>query len=224
MTVVLGIATEEYSILVTDTRMCFERGLESKFDDGTVKLKPLNYPHGWYAGVGHSIYLDEFYHLVSRCLISTREEYLNAMSQVITEQLEHNSAQLMDIARSVSYRTYICEGNLAIELFYIDRTTNQTSVMTYPSNRIVVGFPSNYTEEMQRALIRSYGIDIDQSGDFPDNMIKFLNIFKEISTISHSVSEICEIGILKKNGLIKKYSFSGNIDDLLNSDTTLSLL
>ncbi|OME55443.1 hypothetical protein BSK59_13275 [Paenibacillus odorifer] len=215
MTVVLGVVSDEWSILMTDTRMVFKDMSNKEYDDSVVKLKSLNYPHGWYAGTGYSPYIDAFYYLANRCLISSSQQYLDAMAQVITELVHEQHHNISDILNSTCLRTFINEDQVYLEIFFIDQNNGQTSAYTYPKDQLLVLFPADYTSEMQSSLKQKYQFEEFRSDSFENIVEKLLNIFKEISINSNAVSEICEIGIMKKDGPIKKFSLSGNIHELI---------
>lgn len=187
---------------MTDTRMTFKDMSNKVNDDSAVKLRPLNYPHGWYAGTGYSPYIDEFYHLASRSMISSSDHYLSAMAQVIHEPVQDDH-RVPDILRSTCLRTYINEDHIDLEIFFINQSTGMTCAYTYPKDQLLVLFPGDYTSEMQTSLKQKYQIEELHRNKFEKNIAKLLKIFEEISINSNAVSDICEIRILKKDGPIK---------------------
>ena len=198
MTVVLGIVSDDWSILMTDTRMTLKDTGNREYDDSVVKLKSLNYPHGWYAGTGYSPYIDALYHLASRSLISSSDQYLNAMAQVIIELVKEQEHDISDILRSTCLRTFINADQIDLEILFVNQSTGITNAYTYPKEHLLVLFPADYTLEMQAFLKQKYQIEEFHRDSFENNAAKLLNIFKEISINSDSVSDICEIGIMKR--------------------------
>ncbi|OBZ18923.1 hypothetical protein A8L34_05075 [Bacillus sp. FJAT-27264] len=215
MTVVLGVVSDGWSIVMTDTRMTFKDASKQEYDDSVVKLKSLNYPHGWFAGIGYSHYIDSLYHLASRCMISSSEQYLNAMAQVTTELVQEQCHDISSIIKTTCLRTFINTNHIELELLFINPNTNQFSTYTYPKDQLLVLFPADYTFEMQSFLRQKYQIEELHQDSFENTVTKLLNIFGEVSINSNAVSEICEIGIMKKDGPIKKFSLSGNINELI---------
>lgn len=213
MTVVIGILTSDFSILATDTRTCYEKDSNEFFNDQSLKLRALNYPHGWLAGLGYSSFLDQYHELSCRIVNTNTDSYCSAYAQVAKSMLQQNPDQLNDIIDTCCYHTFINNGNVELNYSYFDENGESCTVALL-KNYIQIGFPYNYPEESRKWIVENY-IESEIDTGLDSIILKLLEIFKEISLKSNAVSEICEIGILNKVGNIQKYSFSGHVDSLL---------
>jgi hypothetical protein len=222
LTVVIAFLSHDYSILATDTRFSFDRN-GKKVMDNAVKLKPMNYPHGWYVGMGYSRFIQNYYHLVSNAMLTTREEHLAAFGQVAQETLaENNPNSLNHVITTNLFISCMENNNLIIHSLRV-HPSGQTQSVELPPNRIIIGFPWDVTEEKQSEIKENYAVHEDISLDYPDVLNKILIVLKLISSTSEVVSEYFDIGIHKKAGL-NRYSFSGQIDELLENETIKKLL
>ncbi|OMD09848.1 hypothetical protein [Paenibacillus odorifer] len=213
MTVVIGILTNDFSILATDTRTCYENDNNEFFNDQSLKLRSLNYPHGWLAGLGYSSFLDHYHELSCMIVNPNTDNYCRAYAQVANTMLQQNPDQLNDIIGSCCYHTFIHNGDLRLNYSYFNET-KQSCTVDLMEGRFQIGFPYNYPAESRKWIVENY-IESEIEMGLDSFILKLLEIFKEISLKSNAVSEICEIGILNKVGHIQKYSFSGHVDSLL---------
>ncbi|NUU62615.1 hypothetical protein [Paenibacillus agri] len=213
MTVVIGILTNDFSILATDTRTCYENDNNELFNDQSLKLRALNYPHGWLAGLGYSSFLDHYHELSCRIVNPNTDNYCRAYAQVAHAMLQQNPDQLNDIIDSCCYHTFIHNGDVELNYSYFDENSESRTVALL-KNKFQIGFPYNYPAKSRKWIVENY-IESEIDLGLDSIILKLLEIFKEVSSKSNSVSKICEIGILNKNGHIQKYSFSGHVDSLL---------
>src|SRR5687768_15201992 len=108
MTVVISYVSDEFSLIVTDTRITF---IDASFNDNIGKLRSLAHPLGWCAGLGYSPYLEKFKDLTTKNYMRDLTEIENLVKMSKDFIIETDPDSFSEVIKSTLLLSYTLEEN-----------------------------------------------------------------------------------------------------------------
>lgn len=221
MSVVLSYVSDLISLIAADTRVIYGHSMESTsaYDDNNKNL--YNTSIGWCAGTGlysfvESIKIDlqknrvnnvydilSIYHKTKDKMYNSKEKELN-ISTIVVSYIEDNLHQNLDLRIASLSRNSVKDNCFSI----------------INKNQIYIAYPYDYmvNDTLKSELLNKFDLKYNFGDNLTELLKKILNIFRHISDNSHSVSKICDIGLMVtlKDG-IYKIRYNGEINEFIKN-------
>jgi hypothetical protein len=221
MSVVIGYVSDQFSILMTDTRITYGKNAEFGWDDNYEKL--VSIPRmGWVTGVGVSDFIERFNEKLSKVAFGTvrklEEMYVNTLEkekQISECPIDHIDSTVITCSwlEYVDNRKRCKVGLLCNEHF-------GKNLKELVHHRINILYPFDYLDNLNKVedIERKYCHIANFDGNLEKLVGHLLLIFAEISSNSFSVSSICDIGIhIFKNNIVMKLKIKEEIRPLIKA-------
>lgn len=218
MSVVLCLKSTLFSIVTTDTKICWRNIFDESVNDTSDNEKLLDLKVGWFAGAGASDLIDDVGLSLSEMVYIDTNKLKNIYSKSYTANIEkaEYDKYWLDITAIVTSWIQYDQKPFKIGIVGFNLETNQIQAREPDENNIELLWPKEYIEDHSKILAL-----IQKFNNFPcDTLYSCMNqifcIFKEITENSKSVSETCDTGILVcDNNSLKKIRITDNIDRLI---------
>lgn len=194
MSVVIGYVTDQFSILMTDTRITFGKNAEFGWDDENDKL--VSIPNmGWVTGVGVSDFISRFHEKLTKTKIST----VRNIEDLYMKTLENEKREFAYLGNHIDSTVITCSwlglGDDSIRLGMFCKEYFGHNLVELLNNQINILYPYDYLEDFSKIDKIQNRIKFEYNGNFENLLELLLLIFAEISANSPGVSSICDIGI-----------------------------
>ncbi|MED4297366.1 hypothetical protein P4678_22285 [Priestia megaterium] len=231
MTTVVMAKTDNFSIIMSDTRETFyEKGAMPPYEDGVQKLYSIEADGmGFITGAGTASLLKE----AKRRIKEIQKIYsINEVNDVFKETVDEFISSYPEFANGFS-ETYIAysfygtmhgtEGYHIILLSESYLEGSDSYAQELYTGKVRVFYPSDLMKEeklqrLNQLFERHENIDVTNMA-LPRALYELLRIFKEVSSISDESSSECEIGIFfysKLTGSFQKQQLTGEVNKLLS--------
>lgn len=201
MSVVFNVLKNDYSLIATDTRIMLVDTSVSQYSDEYSKLYISK--HGWVSGTGVG-------ELIRNMIDKLDEEVENNLHEEILKL--SSKYNLEDLQRTlISFSTLDDEKHL--KLFFLGSVYRLIDVK---ANILIAMQPSDIDEVKWNKIYETYSEKITVGRSDLDSDIKTIaEAINEVSKNCLSVSDICDIGILTRDGYM--YHVRKKCKDIIKS-------
>jgi hypothetical protein len=221
MSVVIGYVTDQFSIIMTDTRITYGKNAEYGWDDNYEKL--VSIPRmGWATGVGVCDFIENFNKILSRVAFGTVGKLEEIYVNTLEKEKQKNECPLDHIDSTVITCSWLDKEDnrkrCKVGLFCNEHFGKNLKELV--QHQINILYPFDYLDDINKveAIEKRYSKIEECDGNLEKLMEHLLLIFAEISANSFSVSSICDIGIhLLKNNDVCKLKLKEEIRPLIKA-------
>lgn len=212
MSIVIAFKSSEFSILITDTRLCkIDASDQLMCDDSAIKMRYID-KCGFLAGVG----LGELIYGMHNHLVSNTE--ISIIRPTLRRAFIETYKELFNTAKSDEVKQWLDRTGICVtwiedepQLRVFNKNITQDFFVDVKENKPLILFPDDLTEEYKNSVnmsIQSMEVDIKSV------LNVLLNTFKEISSRSDYVSNIGCVGIIFSK-IVEPIFYKDDVDQLI---------
>ncbi|MEM5003153.1 hypothetical protein [Priestia megaterium] len=225
MTIVLMAKTDNFSIIMSDTRENYEEGAVPPYKDGVRKLYSIeSNGMGFITGAGTASLLKEIKkRIVGMKTIYNISAVNNVFKEIVDEFINSSPGWTNEFRETyIAYSFYGANGYNIVLLSESYLDYSDSYIQEVPSGKVRIFYPFDLTEEdkqqqLNQLLEKHEEADVTNMS-LPKALYELLRIFKDISSISNQSSSECEIGIFfysKLTESFQKQQLTGEVNKLL---------
>nr|WP_263326362.1 hypothetical protein [Neobacillus sp. Marseille-Q6967] len=221
MSVVIGYVNDQFSILMTDTRISYGMYAEFGWEDHYEKLVSIP-SMGWATGVGVYEFIERFLEKLEKSGICTNRKIENLYVHTLEKEKHKNECIQNHIDSTVITCSWISveENSKKFKVGLLSKEHFGHSLVELAKDRINILYPFDYIQDYQRVekLEKRYSLKNSYNGKLDMILEKLLKIFSEIAENSTGVSQTCHIGIhLFRDHTVCKLNLREDIRSLLKA-------
>nr|WGD93650.1 hypothetical protein P5629_08515 [Bacillus subtilis] len=219
MTTIICYKDETVSMILADRRLNWGKNQEGGYDDTREKIVATLF--GWASGGGFSDFSDIFISKLIRDKVLQLPELKVAFKSTVEQCIHENPDYIDDIKRSTVIASWLeRHGENIVPYVGVLAMEYGNKIRALFNNKIdVVVFPPEFLNDPKKReeLSIKHELESEQRLTNPQAVLKkMLEIFKDISSESKYVSDICDVGIIEiKEGKPQKFKASGEVTQLL---------
>lgn len=198
MSVVICYCCEGFSMIATDTRICYEKTI-GEYTDNNKKLQVANKGFSWAAGAGAVGLIDSFIDLTNKVELNSYEDInkLFKMALNITKiRFDYTEDTLENTGVVISMNKPNIQQLFQIYLWsYKIGNLEEDSIVEINRNEFYLLYPPNFDDQGKRNKFKEDYLNCQIDNDIDFITKHTCKIFKYICDCSETVSNIIDFGI-----------------------------
>lgn len=221
MSVVIGYVTDQFSVIMTDTRITYGKNGEYGWDDNYEKLASIP-DMGWATGVGVCDFIERFKGGLSK----SKNRTVGKIEELYAQTLEKEKQKHESLTEHIDSTVITCswaglEGNrMKLRVGFLNNEHFGHNLVELGQNQITILYPFDYLQDYRKIedIEKRKRLHHRDEGSFERLLEHLLSIFAEISANSFGVSRICDIGIhMCSDNDVNKLKLKGEISPLMEA-------
>ncbi|MDQ0209039.1 hypothetical protein [Alkalicoccobacillus murimartini] len=200
ITVILGYATNQFSIILSDRRLNFGENQEYGYDDSKTKLVPYN-SGGWTSGAGYADFIDLFQDNLNYTNIRDTDDMINVYQEAYNKSVFSEPNMKKHINRSSLMSSWVGgneNGEILMRLGGFCYDIGENKLFLANHGNIIIFYPGEFLDDKEKVFVfeEKFNLEIGYEHSLVDTILYMLLLFREIKDESKFVSEECDIGVL----------------------------